>query len=253
MFISTVNKSRKWPTDSHVISHSHDDYFHPIVPTWVAAPRSNDTARLGHFQSHWAVSVYSLRSNVFMVVMTSRPPVGSCSHSQRRYEPSRWWTTRPISPAAAFRPLSKNKGLSFPFILPQVKKPVFVLCGSSPSSSASQDVWVSIIPDCICFHFLHQLPAQMGSLLGSSLALHYLDCVQDESALLRLNFWLGHALHEGNEGEEGGGGETTCKLLRHRPQGTFIPGTDLGLNPNTFPPAPHIKGCFHSAVWKRCG
>uniref|UniRef100_A0A8C2WKQ5 Centromere protein I n=1 Tax=Cyclopterus lumpus TaxID=8103 RepID=A0A8C2WKQ5_CYCLU len=42
-----------------------------------------------------------------------------------------------------------------------------------------------------------ELPAQMGSLLGSSLALQYLDCVQDESALLRLNFWLGHALHEG--------------------------------------------------------
>uniref|UniRef100_H3C6W0 Centromere protein I n=1 Tax=Tetraodon nigroviridis TaxID=99883 RepID=H3C6W0_TETNG len=41
-----------------------------------------------------------------------------------------------------------------------------------------------------------QLPAQMGSLLGSSLALQYLDCVQDESALLRLNFWLGYALHE---------------------------------------------------------
>ncbi|KAM3867015.1 centromere protein I [Diretmus argenteus] len=41
-----------------------------------------------------------------------------------------------------------------------------------------------------------ELPAQMGSLLGSSLALQYLDCVQDESAFLRLNFWLGHALHE---------------------------------------------------------
>ncbi|KAK2904326.1 centromere protein I isoform X2 [Channa argus] len=41
-----------------------------------------------------------------------------------------------------------------------------------------------------------ELPSQMGSLLGSSLALQYLDCVQDESALLRLNFWLGYALHE---------------------------------------------------------
>uniref|UniRef100_A0A674NUR3 Centromere protein I n=2 Tax=Takifugu rubripes TaxID=31033 RepID=A0A674NUR3_TAKRU len=41
-----------------------------------------------------------------------------------------------------------------------------------------------------------ELPAQMGSLLGSSVALQYLDCVQDESALLRLNFWLGYALHE---------------------------------------------------------
>lgn len=45
---------------------------------------------------------------------------------------------------------------------------------------------------------MHQieLPAQMGSLLGSSLALQYLNCVQDESAVLRLNFWLGYALHE---------------------------------------------------------
>ncbi|XP_024139820.1 centromere protein I isoform X1 [Oryzias melastigma] len=41
-----------------------------------------------------------------------------------------------------------------------------------------------------------ELPAQMGSLLGSSLALQYLDCVQEESTLLRLNFWLGCALHE---------------------------------------------------------
>uniref|UniRef100_A0A8C8CXT0 Centromere protein I n=1 Tax=Oncorhynchus tshawytscha TaxID=74940 RepID=A0A8C8CXT0_ONCTS len=42
-----------------------------------------------------------------------------------------------------------------------------------------------------------ELPSQMGSLLGSSLALCYLDYVQDDSAFLRLNFWLGHALHEG--------------------------------------------------------
>ncbi|KAM9377268.1 centromere protein I [Pholidichthys leucotaenia] len=41
-----------------------------------------------------------------------------------------------------------------------------------------------------------ELPAQMGSLLGPSLALQYLDCVQDESALLRLNFWLGYMFHE---------------------------------------------------------
>lgn len=41
-----------------------------------------------------------------------------------------------------------------------------------------------------------ELPAQMGSLLSSSLGLHYLNCVQDESALLRLNFWLGCALQE---------------------------------------------------------
>lgn len=49
----------------------------------------------------------------------------------------------------------------------------------------------------------------MGSLLGSSLALQYLDCVQDESALLRLNFWLGYALHEG---KWAAGGEATTPL-----------------------------------------
>lgn len=37
----------------------------------------------------------------------------------------------------------------------------------------------------------------MGSLLTSGVALHYLYCVQSESALLRLNFWLGFALQEG--------------------------------------------------------
>ncbi|KAG7465055.1 hypothetical protein MATL_G00172050 [Megalops atlanticus] len=41
-----------------------------------------------------------------------------------------------------------------------------------------------------------ELPAQMGSMLGSPLALHYMDCVRDDSAFLRLNFWLGHSLHE---------------------------------------------------------
>ncbi|KAJ3588419.1 hypothetical protein NHX12_012012, partial [Muraenolepis orangiensis] len=43
---------------------------------------------------------------------------------------------------------------------------------------------------------LIELPAQMGSLLGTDVALQYLNCVQDESAFLRLNFWLGQALHE---------------------------------------------------------
>uniref|UniRef100_A0A8C8EMS9 Centromere protein I n=1 Tax=Oncorhynchus tshawytscha TaxID=74940 RepID=A0A8C8EMS9_ONCTS len=38
-----------------------------------------------------------------------------------------------------------------------------------------------------------ELPSQMGSLLGSSLALCYLDYVQDDSVFLRLNFWLGHS------------------------------------------------------------
>lgn len=41
-----------------------------------------------------------------------------------------------------------------------------------------------------------EFPAQMGSVLTSPLMLHYLSCVKEESALLRLNFWLGHVLDE---------------------------------------------------------
>ncbi|KAJ8015722.1 hypothetical protein DPEC_G00029090 [Dallia pectoralis] len=64
-----------------------------------------------------------------------------------------------------------------------------------------------------------ELPSQMGSLLGSSLALCYLDYVQDDSAFLRLNFWLGHALHEeflfGNgEGVSGSSSEALHFLNR---------------------------------------
>uniref|UniRef100_A0A1A7WHY5 Centromere protein I n=1 Tax=Iconisemion striatum TaxID=60296 RepID=A0A1A7WHY5_9TELE len=66
---------------------------------------------------------------------------------------------------------------------------------------------------------IHQieLPSQMGSLLSSGLALHYLDCVQDESALLRLNFWLGCALQEeflfGNDGDATQNSEETLQFL----------------------------------------
>lgn len=92
--------------------------------------------------------------------------------------------------------------------------------------------------------YLNQLPAQMGSLLGSSLALQYLDCVQDESALLRLNFWLGYALHEGKRG-----GEAATKPLWHLLSGRGIQSKDLGLNLNTSH-AWHIKGILSEKGWK---
>ncbi|XP_066571135.1 centromere protein I [Amia ocellicauda] len=41
-----------------------------------------------------------------------------------------------------------------------------------------------------------ELPAQMGSVLNSPLVLHYVNCVTDDSVFLRLDYWLGHALHE---------------------------------------------------------
>ncbi|KAM9741676.1 centromere protein I isoform 1-T1 [Menidia menidia] len=59
-----------------------------------------------------------------------------------------------------------------------------------------------------------ELPAQMGSLLGSSLALQYLDCVQEESALLRLNFWLGCALHEEFLCSDGGAVQNSEEALQ---------------------------------------
>uniref|UniRef100_A0A8C7DH10 Centromere protein I n=1 Tax=Oncorhynchus kisutch TaxID=8019 RepID=A0A8C7DH10_ONCKI len=64
-----------------------------------------------------------------------------------------------------------------------------------------------------------ELPSQMGSLLGSSLALCYLDYVQDDSAFLRLNFWLGHALHEEFlfcSGDRGSGSSSEALHLLNR-------------------------------------
>lgn len=81
----------------------------------------------------------------------------------------------------------------------------------------------------------------MGSLLGSSLALQYLDCVQDESALLRLNFWLGYALHEG---------EATTKLLQHL-LSRFVQRNNLELNPNALPM--HVTSFFQRGVRERLG
>ncbi|KAM9180693.1 centromere protein I [Dugong dugon] len=41
-----------------------------------------------------------------------------------------------------------------------------------------------------------ELPCQMGSVLNSSLLLHYINCVRDESVLLRLYHWLSQTLQE---------------------------------------------------------
>ncbi|XP_028635724.1 centromere protein I [Grammomys surdaster] len=41
-----------------------------------------------------------------------------------------------------------------------------------------------------------ELPFQMSSVLNSSLLLHYINCVKDESILLRLSYWLSQALQE---------------------------------------------------------
>ncbi|XP_073343202.1 centromere protein I [Pagrus major] len=69
---------------------------------------------------------------------------------------------------------------------------------SEPSSSRKLVPLVQLHSFAQLLENMHhiELPAQMGSVLGSSLALQYLDFVQDESPLLRLNFWLGYALYE---------------------------------------------------------
>ncbi|XP_025131661.2 centromere protein I isoform X4 [Bubalus bubalis] len=41
-----------------------------------------------------------------------------------------------------------------------------------------------------------ELPSQMGAVLNSSLLLHYINCVRDESVLLRLYHWLSQTLQE---------------------------------------------------------
>lgn len=41
-----------------------------------------------------------------------------------------------------------------------------------------------------------ELPSQMSSVLNSSLLLHYINCVKDESILLRLSYWLSQTLQE---------------------------------------------------------
>uniref|UniRef100_A0A452U7J6 Centromere protein I n=1 Tax=Ursus maritimus TaxID=29073 RepID=A0A452U7J6_URSMA len=41
-----------------------------------------------------------------------------------------------------------------------------------------------------------ELPSQMGAVLNNSLLLHYINCVKDESVLLRLYHWLSQTLQE---------------------------------------------------------
>ncbi|KAJ1199213.1 hypothetical protein NDU88_003051 [Pleurodeles waltl] len=45
---------------------------------------------------------------------------------------------------------------------------------------------------------IHKLefPSQMGSVLRNPMLLHYINCVKDDSALLRLNYWMAQVLHD---------------------------------------------------------
>ncbi|XP_078544533.1 centromere protein I [Lissotriton helveticus] len=41
-----------------------------------------------------------------------------------------------------------------------------------------------------------EFPSQMGSVLRNPMLLHYINCVKDDSALLRLNYWMAQVLHD---------------------------------------------------------
>ncbi|XP_069469121.1 centromere protein I [Ambystoma mexicanum] len=41
-----------------------------------------------------------------------------------------------------------------------------------------------------------EFPSHMGSVLRSPMLLHYLNCVKDDAALLRLNYWMAQVLHD---------------------------------------------------------
>lgn len=104
-----------------------------------------------------------------------------------------------ISPAVAIKDKTNSrKRKHWQLEMPAVSSAVNKEAQTEPSSSRKVVPLVQLHSFAQLLENMHrvELPAQMGSLLGSSLALQYLDCVQDESALLRLNFWLGYALHE---------------------------------------------------------
>ncbi|KAJ8281711.1 hypothetical protein COCON_G00042300 [Conger conger] len=91
------------------------------------------------------------------------------------------------------RPVSKKRKLNSHLTVPAVRS-VPLRVSSSKKALPLEQVWA--FPQLLENLDRIELPAQMGSMLGSSLALHYMDCLRDNSAFLRLNFWLGHALHE---------------------------------------------------------
>ncbi|XP_031159184.1 centromere protein I [Sander lucioperca] len=104
-----------------------------------------------------------------------------------------------ISPASTIKDKTNpRKRKHCHLVLPALCSVVNKEAQTEPSSSRKVVPLVQLHSFAQLLENMHriELPAQMGSLLGSSLALQYLDCVQDESALLRLNFWLGYALHE---------------------------------------------------------
>ncbi|XP_076004975.1 centromere protein I [Genypterus blacodes] len=91
-----------------------------------------------------------------------------------------------------------RKRKHYHLVLPQLNPALQTQAQTETSTSRKMVPLVQLHSAAQLLENIHriELPAQMGSLLGSSLALQYLDCVQDESALLRLNYWLGHALYE---------------------------------------------------------
>lgn len=142
-------------------------------------------------------------SFIYLFICWSPILRGSCLWSDTNYSFWKWWECRM---AACF---IRTIVINCWFQCRSQRRQKYDWIGLFSSSCFdSSCIWYTVSMLCGCM--LHsilllnaevitcfQLPAQMGSLLGSALALHYLDCVQDESAFLRLNFWLGHSLQEG--------------------------------------------------------
>ncbi|XP_023675681.1 centromere protein I [Paramormyrops kingsleyae] len=113
----------------------------------------------------------------------------------QRSSRSKLWSDLQLSTGVHQRPAARKRKLNGCISIPPVSS---TLHSSSrpPSSRVFPLEQLRTFPQLL--ENLHQieLPAQMGSMLGSSLALHFLDCMRDSCAFLRLNYWLGSTLHE---------------------------------------------------------
>ncbi|XP_036916084.1 centromere protein I isoform X2 [Sturnira hondurensis] len=66
------------------------------------------------------------------------------------------------------------------------------LCSNTPFPVEQLKSFPQLLQNIHCL----ELPSQMGAVLNNSLLLHYINCVRDESVLLRLYHWLNQTLQE---------------------------------------------------------
>ncbi|XP_045673631.1 centromere protein I [Phyllostomus hastatus] len=66
------------------------------------------------------------------------------------------------------------------------------LCSNTPFPVEQLKSFLQLLQNIHCL----ELPSQMGAVVNNSLLLHYINCVRDESVLLRLYHWLNQTLQE---------------------------------------------------------